>query len=72
MKSDIHPLYSAIEVTCNCGHTFKTASTLCKNLSIEVCNKCHSFFTGKQKIVAAGRVETFMQKFGGYTLPQQN
>jgi large subunit ribosomal protein L31 len=66
MKADIHPKYNEIEVTCSCGNTFKTASTLTKpNLHVEVCSACHPFYTGKQKIVdTAGRVERFRQKYG--------
>ncbi|NNF66219.1 MAG: 50S ribosomal protein L31, partial [Gammaproteobacteria bacterium] len=45
MKPDIHPNYEDIAVTCSCGHTFKTRSTLCDDLHVEVCSKCHPFFT---------------------------
>ncbi len=66
MKAGIHPEYAEIEVTCSCGNTFKTGSTLGKDLHVEVCSKCHPFYTGKQKIVdTAGRVEKFRQKYGG-------
>ncbi|MDR2001236.1 MAG: 50S ribosomal protein L31 [Zoogloeaceae bacterium] len=65
MKESIHPKYAAVEVTCSCGNTFKTASTNSKPLHIEVCSSCHPFYTGKQKIVdTAGRVERFRQKYG--------
>ncbi|MBT8131858.1 MAG: 50S ribosomal protein L31 [Gammaproteobacteria bacterium] len=65
MKPDIHPNYEDIAVTCSCGHTFKTRSTLCDDLHVEVCSKCHPFFTGKQKIVdAGGRVDKFRRKYG--------
>jgi len=65
MKTDIHPNYADIKVTCSCGHIFETRSTLGRNLSIEVCSQCHPFYTGKQKIIdTAGRVDRFMQKFG--------
>ena len=64
MKSGIHPKYDAIAVTCSCGNTFSTASTMGKPLHVEVCSDCHPFYTGKQKIVdTAGRVEKFNQKF---------
>ncbi|MEW6312865.1 MAG: 50S ribosomal protein L31 [Pseudomonadota bacterium] len=64
MKTDIHPDYKEISVTCSCGNTFKTSSTLGKDLHIEVCSSCHPFYTGKQKIVdTAGRVEKFKQKY---------
>lgn len=65
MKADIHPEYTEINVTCSCGNTFKTGSTLGKALSVEVCSECHPFYTGKQKIVdTAGRVEKFRQRYG--------
>ena len=65
MKADIHPGYSEVSVTCSCGNSFQTRSTAGKDLNIEVCSKCHPFFTGKQKIVdTAGRVDKFRQKYG--------
>jgi large subunit ribosomal protein L31 len=65
MKADIHPNYNEINVTCSCGNQFKTRSTTGKDMNIEVCAKCHPFYTGKQKIVdTAGRVEKFRQKYG--------
>ena len=66
MKSDIHPTYNEITVTCSCGSTFQTRSTLGKDLSVEVCSQCHPFFTGKQKLLdTAGRVDKFRKKYGG-------
>ena len=65
MKKDIHHKYSEITVSCSCGNKFKTQSTIGKDISIEVCSKCHPFYTGKQKILdTAGRVEKFKQKYG--------
>jgi len=65
MKTDIHPDYGNVTVTCSCGNNFETRSTVGKALSIEVCSQCHPFFTGKQKIVdTAGRVDKFRQKYG--------
>lgn len=65
MKSDIHPAYNEIVVTCSCGNSFKTRSTMSKALHIEVCSACHPFYTGKQKIIdTAGRVEKFNKKYG--------
>jgi len=65
MKADIHPKYSEIQVTCSCGTTFKTSSTINKPLHVEVCSSCHPFYTGKQKIMdTAGRVEKFRQRYG--------
>lgn len=66
MKAEIHPNYHEVQVTCSCGNTFATKSTMAKDaFHIEVCAACHPFYTGKQKIVdTAGRVEKFNQKFG--------
>ncbi len=65
MKAEIHPSYEEITVSCSCGNSFKTRSTLCEDLHVEVCSKCHPFFTGKQKIVdAGGRVDKFRRKYG--------
>jgi len=64
MKSDIHPKYSEITVSCSCGNTFTTKSTLCKDLHVEICSSCHPFYTGQQKMVdTAGRVERFRKKY---------
>jgi len=64
MKKDIHPKWLEADVSCVCGESFKTFST--KNvLKVEICSKCHPFFTGKQKIVdTEGRVEKFFQRYG--------
>ncbi|HET7776796.1 MAG TPA: 50S ribosomal protein L31 [Azospira sp.] len=65
MKPGIHPEYKEIQVTCSCGNTFATKSTMGKALNVEVCASCHPYYTGKQKIMdTAGRVEKFNQKFG--------
>ena len=63
MKSDIHPQYHTdTKVTCACGNTFVTGSTL-KEIRVELCNQCHPFYTGKQKFVdTARRVEKFQEK----------
>jgi len=64
MKKNLHPKYSEAIVKCACGQTFTTGSTK-KNLHVEICSKCHPFFTGKQKLVdTGGRIEKFMKKFG--------
>ena len=64
MKPEIHPKYEAITVSCACGHSFETRSTMDDNLSIEICSECHPFFTGKQKLVdTAGRVDRFNKRF---------
>lgn len=66
MQADIHPEYKAVNVICSCGQKFETRSTLGQDdLSIEVCSRCHPFYTGKQKLVdTAGRVDKFRQKYG--------
>ncbi|MBM4214643.1 MAG: 50S ribosomal protein L31 [Gammaproteobacteria bacterium] len=64
MKPSIHPEYHEIKVSCSCGNTFQTRSTLGQDLSLEVCSSCHPFYTGKQKIVdTAGRVDKFRKKY---------
>jgi large subunit ribosomal protein L31 len=64
MREGIHPKYETVQVTCACGNTFPTRSTVSK-ISVEICSACHPFFTGKQKIVdTEGRVEKFRQKYG--------
>ncbi len=64
MKKDIHPKYGAAKVTCACGETFESGSTK-KELRVEICSKCHPFFTGKQKFVdTSGRVDKFKKKYG--------
>jgi len=66
MRAEGHPEYKDTQVTCSCGHTFTTRSTLGKPLHVEVCAACHPFYTGKQKMVdTAGRVEKFRQKYAG-------
>jgi large subunit ribosomal protein L31 len=65
MKADTHPAYADISVTCSCGNSFQTRSTVGKDLAIEVCSKCHPFYTGKQKMVdTGGRVDRFRRKYG--------
>ncbi|NLV35605.1 MAG: 50S ribosomal protein L31 [Clostridiaceae bacterium] len=64
MKDNIHPKYGEAVVKCACGETFTTGSTK-PNLNVEICSKCHPFFTGKQKLVdTGGRVEKFKKKYG--------
>ncbi len=64
MKAEIHPEYKVINVVCSCGNSFKTGSTLTKDLNIEVCSECHPFYTGKQKLVdTAGRVQKFRDRY---------
>ena len=65
MKADIHPNYHDVQVTCSCGNTFTTRSTMAKDAyHVEVCSECHPFYTGKQKLVdTGGRVDRFNRRF---------
>lgn len=64
MKAEIHPKYEKATVTCACGSSFETRSTV-GNIRVEICSACHPFFTGKQKIMdTEGRVEKFLAKYG--------
>jgi len=67
MKANIHPNYVDTVVKCACGESFKTLSTK-PEIHLEICSKCHPFFTGKQKLVdTAGRVERFNRKYSKKT-----
>jgi large subunit ribosomal protein L31 len=64
VKAGIHPDYKETSVKCSCGNTFTTRSTEAE-LHVELCNECHPFFTGKQKLVdTGGRVERFQKRYG--------
>ena len=66
MKADIHPNYKIVTVQCACGETFQTGTT--KNvdvIKVDICSKCHPYFTSKQKLVdTGGRVDKFKKRFG--------
>ncbi|MBS7361953.1 MAG: 50S ribosomal protein L31 [Clostridia bacterium] len=63
MKEGIHPKYEETEIRCACGEVIKTSSTK-KDLRVDICSKCHPFFTGKQKLVdTGGRVDRFKKRF---------
>ena len=66
MRENIHPDYKLVTVQCACGASFQTGTT--KNvdvLKVDICSKCHPFFTGKQKLVdAGGRVDKFKKRYG--------
>jgi len=63
MKKGVHPEYYETAITCACGEVIHTRSTR-KNIRVEICSKCHPFYTGKQKFVdSAGRVEKFKKKY---------
>jgi large subunit ribosomal protein L31 len=64
MKQGIHPEYHECKVTCACGETFTTGSVR-KEMRVDICSKCHPFFTGKQKLVdTGGRVDRFNKRYG--------
>ena len=64
MRQGIHPDYYQATVTCNCGNTFVTGSTK-ENIHVEICSKCHPFYTGQQKQAQArGRIDKFNRKYG--------
>jgi large subunit ribosomal protein L31 len=64
MKQGIHPEYTTATVRCSCGEEFQTRSTV-SELRVDICSKCHPFYTGKQKLVdAGGRVERFERRYG--------
>ena len=64
MKKGIHPAYYDATITCACGNVVKTRSTV-KDIHVEICSKCHPFFTGKDKLVdTAGRVEKYERRYG--------
>ena len=72
MKNDIHPEYFDTTVTCACGNVVEVGSTK-ENIRIEICSKCHPFFTGKQKLVdTAGRIERFRRKYAKFQNQQEN
>ena len=63
MKTDIHPQYGETNVRCSCGETFTTRGTK-PEIHVELCNQCHPFYTGKQKLVdSGGRVERYKQRY---------
>ena len=67
MKAEIHPTYyTDAQVTCVCGNTFPTGSTL-KEIKTDICSECHPFYTGKQKLAdTEGRVEKFKKKYANF------
>ena len=63
MKADIHPEYHQTQIQCACGNIVETGSTK-KDIRVEICSKCHPFFTGKQKLIdTEGRIERFRKKY---------
>jgi large subunit ribosomal protein L31 len=71
MKANIHPDYYDTTVTCACGNVIEIGSTK-KDIRVEICSKCHPFFTGKQKLVdSAGRIERFKRKYAKFQKESQ-
>jgi large subunit ribosomal protein L31 len=72
MKKEIHPEYKKTKITCICGNVIETSSTQ-QDIHVEICSRCHPFFTGKQKLIdTAGRVERFQRKYGNYRKKQDD
>lgn len=72
MKKGIHPKYMRTTVVCACGNRFETRSTV-PEIHVEICNQCHPFFTGRQKVVdSAGRVQKFQEKYSSYFQKQNS
>lgn len=64
MKKKIHPNYIKVNVVCSCGSCIEIYSTLCKDINVDVCFKCHPFYTGQQRMSdIGGRIEKFNKKF---------
>ena len=65
MKKDIHPKYGQASIRCACGNVIETRSTVLGTIQVDLCSACHTFFTGKQKLIdTAGRIDRFKRKFG--------
>ncbi|HMQ10150.1 MAG TPA: 50S ribosomal protein L31 [Oligoflexia bacterium] len=64
MKKDIHPEYNTVNVSCTCGNSFETRSTV-DEIRVEICSACHPFYTGNQRLVdTEGRIDRFKKKYG--------
>jgi large subunit ribosomal protein L31 len=71
MKPEIHPKYQQVQAHCACGETWMTGSTK-KELRVEICSKCHPYFTGKQKLLdTAGRIDRFQQRYAKKAGPKE-
>ena len=65
MKADIHPTYGKTVAICGCGNVIETRSTLSREIHLDVCSKCHPFYSGKQKVLdTGGRIDRFNKRFG--------
>ncbi len=65
MKTGIHPKIQDITVTCSCGNVIETRSTLNEDMRVDMCSKCHPFYTGQQKVHTGDRITRFRKRFGG-------
>ena len=71
MKAGIHPVYNEQNIVCACGSQFQTRSTHKGDMRVEICSKCHPFYTGRQRLVdTAGRIERFNKKYAGNVKPE--
>ena len=70
MQKEIHPKYEAVTLKCSCGNVIETRSTMCKDMTLDVCSACHPFYTGQQKSMSArgGRIDRFKQRFGSLSV----
>ncbi len=68
MRADIHPKYQTVKVNCSCGNSFETGSAICRDIHLDVCSKCHPFYSGQHKLVdTEGRVDGFRKKFAQFS-----
>ncbi len=66
MKSEIHPSYQKVKVTCACGASFQVGSTSQTDMTVEICSACHPFYTGQQKLVETGRLDRYKQRLAAF------
>ncbi|HTB23308.1 MAG TPA: 50S ribosomal protein L31 [bacterium] len=64
MRTGIHPNYKQVKVSCSCGATWTTGSTLSEEIKLDICSSCHPFYTGTQRLIdTAGRVDKFRKRY---------
>lgn len=71
MQPDIHPAYGLTQITCSCGNKFTVGSTIGDKLLIDVCNKCHPFYTGKKRETISGNIEKFNKRYQKISKPSE-
>jgi large subunit ribosomal protein L31 len=72
MKAGIHPAYNEVNITCACGNIFRSRSTHKGDIRVEICSRCHPFFTGRQKLVdTEGRIDRFQKRYQKKGEPKQ-